>query len=337
MWELTAENAAAYLAQQGWVRGTAVRVEPLSGGVSNIVLRVIDGERLLVVKQSRPQLRTREAWFSDVERIHREIDVLQWLGDQLPLGSIPRLLHQDRERFVFAMEHAPLLARSWKEMLLAGLADPLIARAAGRLLGQIHQFTAHREPPSASLRDKTVFVQLRVDPFYRRILTAHPDLAPYVEPLIAEMARADDALCHGDYSPKNLLVHEGQVALVDHETGHIGEPCMDVGFFFSHLLLKTIFHFQRRCEYLEVVRQAWAGYSDALTAWPARAKWSACMGHLGVCLIARVDGTSPVDYLRRAEQQQCARELGRALLVDSPADWDQLEQQLIGLGVRHGL
>lgn len=89
-----------------------VRVRELSGGVSNMVLLV---ERLdrpgedLVLKQARAKLRTRHDWFSDVERIWREADVLKVCtrllasnspgrptSDALP-ACTPRILFEDRD------------------------------------------------------------------------------------------------------------------------------------------------------------------------------------------------------------------------------------------------
>src|SRR5258707_863245 len=83
-------------------------------------------------------------------------------------------------------------------------------------------------------------LELRVDPFYQRVRERCPDVAACVDPLIDDLLAAREALCHGDYSPKNLLVHAAGLTLVDYETGHLGEPAMDLGFFFSHLLLKAL-------------------------------------------------------------------------------------------------
>src|SRR5437868_4012883 len=54
MVELTPDNATGYLRERGWIGPGPVRIEPLGGGVSNVVLRVETPERLFVVKQSRP-------------------------------------------------------------------------------------------------------------------------------------------------------------------------------------------------------------------------------------------------------------------------------------------
>jgi 5-methylthioribose kinase len=323
MWELTAENAPDYLRQHGWLAEGPCRVEHLGGGVSNLVLRVEQAGRRFVLKQSRPQLRTREAWYSDIERVYREQEVMELLGPLLPPGTIPRVLFADRERFLFAMEHAPAGARVWKELLLAGELERATAELAGRVLGLIHETTAGRPDLAEKLADRAVFVQLRVDPFYRKIQVRHPDLAGVIEPLVAELLRRREAMCHGDYSPKNLLVSPGGLMLVDHETAHLGEPAMDLGFFFSHLLLKGV----KRGDPAwcgELVRWAWRGYESELRYRPASEALARGMGHLGVCLLARIDGTSPVDYLPEEPKRQAVRRLGRWLLLERPAGWDEV-------------
>jgi 5-methylthioribose kinase len=90
---------------------------------------------------------------------------------------------------------------------------------------------------------------------------------------------------------------------------------MDVGFFFSHLLLKAVRSPRWREPMFAVVRAA-------LTSYGHSAITRRGLGHLGVCLLARVDGTSPVDYLPLESQKDAVRRLGRKILLDSPSDWE---------------
>jgi hypothetical protein len=55
---------------------------------SNLVLRIITPGRKFILKQSRAQLRTREAWFSDLDRVFREQEVMQFLRSLLPEAGI---------------------------------------------------------------------------------------------------------------------------------------------------------------------------------------------------------------------------------------------------------
>ena len=323
MFLLTSENAEGWLRQHGWVGSGPVQVRELAEGVSNVVLRVETPERKFVVKQSRPQLRTREAWFSNLDRIWREYDVMRLLQPLLPAGTVPELLYRCDEDYAFAMSHAPEPFRNWRSVLLSGEVDPSLGEQAGRLLGTIHEATGSRPELIEPFRDRTVFEQLRVEPFYLKIQERLPEIAERVQPLIERMRTLRLGLCHGDFSPKNLLLHEGRFILVDYETGHWGDCTMDIGFFLSHLLLKAIYRSDQRESILELTRAFWRGYEATVRWQPVAELQREGIGHLAVCLLARVDGTSPVPYLADAKQKEIARRLGREILTKCPASWDE--------------
>jgi 5-methylthioribose kinase len=324
MLELTADNAVDYLRGAGFLGPQPARVELLSGGVSNAVFRIEAGTDRYVLKQSRAQLRTRADWFSDLERVYREQEVMQALAGLLPPGIVPEVLFSDRGNFAFVMSHAPRAARIWKTSLLAGEVDLAVGELAGRVLGRIHEASAADREMIERFSDRTVFVQLRVDPFYRRIQERHPDLAPAVEELIQQLLSRRDALCHGDFSPKNILTHRAGFTLVDYETAHAGDPTMDLGFFLSHLLLKAVHRHAERQRYFELTRTFWRGYQGEVSFAHSDELQSRGIGHLGICLLARIDGTSPVDYLRGEEQREEVRRLGRALLLSRPGSWEEV-------------
>jgi 5-methylthioribose kinase len=299
-------------------------VEALGWGVSNIVLRVETPSEAFVLKQSRPQLRTHDAWFSDLDRVYREQEVMELLYPLLPDLTVPRVLHSDRANYAFAMSHAPAGSRVWKESLLAGEVDLAIGERAGTVLGRMHETTAGNPMARDRFHDHTVFVQLRVDPFYYRVQERRPEVAQAVAPLVEQLLSVKEALCHGDYSPKNILTHEHGFTLVDYETAHYGDPTMDLGFFLSHLVLKAVKHHHRRADYFELTRAFWRGYNAEVRFRSPGELQGRGIGHLAVCLLARIDGTSPVDYLPEEPKREAVRRLGRRLLRERPADWEEL-------------
>ena len=241
MIELTPDNVLDYLRRSGRIGPGPARVVPLGGGVSNAVFRVETPERLFVLKQSRPQLRTRDAWFSDLDRVYREQEVMQLLHAAAARADRPR--SPVRRPAELRLRHEPCAARvarsgrnrSWPARSIWGWAS-----TPARILGRMHEATAADRAAVEPFRDHTVFVQLRVDPFYRRIQERRPEVAHAVTPLIEQLLSVKEALCHGDYSPKNILTHCQGFTLVDYETAHLGDPTMDLGFFLSHLLLKAL-------------------------------------------------------------------------------------------------
>jgi aminoglycoside phosphotransferase (APT) family kinase protein len=326
MFEVTADNALDYLRRQGWLGAGPAQVEVLSGGVSNFVFRVTTPERRFVVKQSRPQLRTRDLWLSDLDRIWREQEVMQALHPHLP-DVVPEVLFVDRPNYLYAMSHAPLEARVWKAELLAGQIDLAFGARVGSVLGRIHQLSAERRAEFAAFRDHHVYVQLRVDPFYVRVQERRPEVAAAIAPIIHDMLTIKEALCHGDYTPKNILAHGGGFTLVDYETAHRGDPTMDLGLFLTHLTLKAVRDRERRGDFIELMRAFWRAYRDEVTFQSHGDLEKRGVKHLGVCLLARIDGTSPVDYLSE-EARDVVRRLARVILLDNIMRWEDVWRQL---------
>jgi 5-methylthioribose kinase len=322
MLELSEHNLLDYLRQRRWIGAESARATTLSGGVSNVVFRVETPGRDFVVKQSRPRLRTRAAWFSDLERVYREQQVIETLHPLLPENA-PEILFTDRDNYAFAMSAAPADAQVWKALLLAGHVDLGLGTRTGSLLGTMHQATAERPALVEPFRDHTAFVQLRVDPFYRRVQERRPEVATPVERLIEQMLTIREGLCHGDYTPKNLLIHGSTLTLVDYETAHWGDPTMDLGLGLCHFLLKAIHRWDRRQDYFDLTRAFWRGYSVAVSFRPLAELERRGIAHGGACLLARVDGTSPVDYLTEPARM-VVRRLGTRILLEQPAAWEEV-------------
>lgn len=336
---LDATNTLEYLHATGRLPAdVSARVEALAWGVSNVVLRVMpNGRDDFVLKQSRAQLRTADPWFSRLDRIWREMGVMRVLAERLPAGVVPHVLFEDREQYLFGMEAAPADHTVWKQLLLQGQPSAQIAAKLGEYLAEIHRTTAFDDELAEAWGDTEVFVQLRVDPFYRRVAAAHPEVQPAIFAMIDEMFATRICLVHADFSPKNVLVHRGGITLVDFETGHYGDPAFDLGFFLSHLLLKTVLHAGRFDEYAALTESFWTRYHAGLEPLAGRRQFAPrelerrTLAHLAGCMWARIDGTSKVDYLPDPAAQEAVRRFCRSLLLDPPATWstvlDRLRQE----------
>ena len=284
------------------------------------------GERF-VLKQAREKLRVQEEWRCPVERIWREVEVLRLCGELLSAQSaephtrkteevayeatVPLVLWEDRANLFYAMTAAPEGQRTWKELLLSGETSEQVAGACGRLLGTLHAGSWNNVDIAGRLDDRAYFEKLRLDPYYRHVARVHPTLAPHIQRLIDSVWQNRLCLVHGDYSPKNLLVWPGSVMLIDFEVGHYGDPAFDLGFFLTHLVLKSVWAGARQDEYLKLAMIFWDAYRERLAPAIEFAELAALeqrtMMNLAGCLLARVDGKSPVDYLSRKQQSHVRR------------------------------
>jgi 5-methylthioribose kinase len=332
-----------YLQTRGLLaRGETCRVEALSGGVSNVVLRIEpEGRPAFVVKQSRERLQTKAPWFSRLDRIFRETAVMVTVRPLLPDGAIPRILDEDRENYAYAMQAVDASHVVWKRELLAGQIRNEIAVRLAEYLSTIHGQTAGVPAIADQFADWEIFEQLRVDPFYRYVARQHPELSPRISGLIDEMSLNRVCLVHADFSPKNVLVVDQsstapgsevtatssqlEVTLIDFETGHYGDPAFDLGFFLSHLVLKGARSGADLGGYLRLVDVFWARYQQGIGPFAEMAGLEPrelerrSVAHLAACALSRIDGTSPVDYLTDPADRQAVREFGGLILRQSVA------------------
>ncbi len=305
---LNADNVASYLRSRGVCDlDASVEAASLPGGVSNAVLAICCAGNEYVLKQALPRLQVEDEWVSDVERIEREVDCQEFLGWLLGSDVIPAVVFRDRENHTYMMRRAPRAQGNWKGLLLAGDASPEPARRAGEILGTVHAQTAGDPGCQQRFGGKRFFVQLRLDPYYGKLTAEYPSLQPTLQKLSQELLEGERCFVHGDYSPKNMLVRKNLLTLVDFEVGHYGNPVFDLGFFLTHLFLKTLKHRARFLAYQGLIRVFWNTYASILDRLNAQELERAFLPHLGAIMLARVDGKSKVDYLNEGEKEWVRR------------------------------
>jgi 5-methylthioribose kinase len=235
------------------------------------------------------------------------------------------MLFTDPENYLYAMSAAPAEHVVWKHELLAGTARSDVARACGTLLGTLHARSWHDAALARQLDDRQFYFDLRLDPYYRQIAAVHEGLAGDIERLIDSVCRERHCLVHGDFSPKNLLVHNDRMLLIDFEVGHYGDPAFDLGFFLSHLVLKAGYHAPRDGPFFDLIDEFWSGYCAEMTSVVSRDKLEALVGrgilNFAGCALARLDGKSRIDYLDDRAKRDAVRELCRTVFASNPTQW----------------
>lgn len=214
---------------------------------------------------------------------------------------------------------------------MSGQANAHIAGRLGTILATIHAEAPHHPQLRGTLADTTLFDELRVDPYYRTIARAHSAVAAQIDALIAAMdvPVRERTLVLGDFSPKNILVHSEGLILLDFECAHAGDATFDLGFFLSHLMLKTI-HLGKTAagleqRFLDLTLAFWASYLERIAGGPWRPEnlVPRTIEHAAACLLAHVDGKSPVEYLDPAGQV-LTRRLALDALEVQPRTWDEM-------------
>jgi aminoglycoside phosphotransferase (APT) family kinase protein len=289
------------LRRNGHVRDPQARLVPIDGGVSSEIYLVEDGARKFVVKRALAKLKVKDDWFADVGRNRSERDYMECVGRMMP-GAVPQLLFSSEDEGYFGMEFLGEDFVNWKRALLGGEFSTIHAGLAGRILGEIHRRTAGDEGLRKQFDTTQNFHQLRVEPYLLTTGARHPVLRSLFDAETLRIEATREALVHGDFSPKNILIRGDRMVLLDCEVAWYGDPVFDVAFFLNHLFLKSLHHAPLNSGADEMIDAFWKAYAKERTADEALAIEKRLVPLLLMLLLARVDGKSPVEYLAEPKQ-----------------------------------
>jgi aminoglycoside phosphotransferase (APT) family kinase protein len=290
---------------------------PLAGGVSSDLWRADLPSGPVCVKSALAQLRVAREWLAPTSRNRVEYDWLRFARPLAP-GQVPRVLGYDERAGMFAMEYLPPDRYPvWKTLLLAGQVDADAARDVGALIGTLHAASALDAAAAARFATDDNFDALRVTPYLRVTAQVHPDLGERLDEIAAVTAGTRLAVVHGDVSPKNILLGPDGPVLLDAECAWYGDPAFDVAFCVNHLLLKSV-KVPSAAAALRAAAHALAAAHAAHVHWEPAARLDGRVAALTPALaLARVDGSSPVEYLTEP-QRATVRAAARRLLLEPP-------------------
>jgi aminoglycoside phosphotransferase (APT) family kinase protein len=307
-----------FLRTSGLVQDVATaRLTPLTGGVSSDIW-LVEAERTFCVKRALPQLRVEAEWFVAVERSLYEAAWLKAVADFLP-QAVPQLLAADSDAGIFAMAYLdPARHSLWKADLLAGHIDPGAAAEVGRRLGQIHASFARDPLGPQRFATDGIFRAIRIEPYLLATAEAHPDLAPVLRGLAERTMQTARTVVHGDISPKNIMIGPDGPVFLDAECAWYGDPAFDLAFCLNHLLLKTVAVPSVGGPLLAAFGRLAESYLRHVDWEPPAEVEARAASLLPGLLLARIDGKSPVEYIRDDEDKDRVRRIARGLLSDLP-------------------
>ncbi|HEU0303796.1 MAG TPA: aminoglycoside phosphotransferase family protein [Gaiellaceae bacterium] len=313
---LSATDVGEYLASRGvFATANGLEVEELAGGVSSAVFLAEGDGRRVVVKRALERFRVADEWLVPRDRLLAEADALKLMAAVAP-ASVPPVLDVDPETFTMVMAAAPASWRPWKSLLLLGEPDVAIATRLGQLLAVLHS-------ADADIGSAESFDAQRIDPYFRTVQRRHPALADRVGSYVERLVATRKCLVHGDFSPKNVLVGDAGLWVIDWEVVHRGDAVFDLAFMLNHLLLKTTHRPGARTGY-EACGHAF------LSAYGPVQDLPYVLGLVGCLMLARVDGKSPAEYLTERERER-ARATGISMLAEPPASlaeaWVRVDEE----------
>lgn len=139
---------------------------------------------------------------------------------------------------------------------------------------------------------------MRLEPYYAYTASQVAAAEPFLTQLIADTRKRIQALVHGDYSPKNVLLHNEKLYILDYEVIHFGDPAFDIGFSMTHFLSKAHYRAIQRQTFIQMAQTYWQTYADTIAArFVSQSLEIYGVRHTLACMLARVAERSPLEYL----------------------------------------
>ena len=152
---------------------------------------------------------------------------------------------------------------------------------------------------------------------------------PFSTALAQETLHHKNSLVHGDFSPKNTLIYQGRLILLDYEVVHFGDPAFDVGFALAHFLSKAHHLPNERSRLASAAELFWQVYREEIEHldWAGALEPRVVRHTLG-CLLARVAGKSPLEYLTPEEMTR-QQDVVLALMAEPPRNVPNLIDEFL--------
>ena len=297
-------------------RDESVTVSALSGGVSNKTLLVSRPKnRAFVIKQALSRLRVKKLWECDPARLQIEALALQWMSQHITSCKAPEYIFFDAQNHILVMEAITSPFANLKTQLLSGQPDKSIILKAAVVLAEIHNEGIHGR--EYGFENKSFFKTLRIEPYYLNTTSEIPSTNSFYKNLIDQTLDINHTLTHGDFSPKNMLIKDRDIILLDYEVMHFGDPAFDIGFFLTHLLSKANFLPSHRDSFIDASSFFWENYLSKVPYFQENENELRAVNHTLGCLLARIAGRSPLEYLDdHARQRQ--REVSLKMIIKKP-------------------
>lgn len=331
--ENTDELHSYFLEHQFVKEGELFQSELLTGGVSNRTVLVDLASESFVVKQGLAKLRVDVDWFSDPERIQNEAQGMIFLNKILGVGQVPEFIYLDKEQNILIMKAIAQPHHNFKELLLEGEDQSAFILKMADLLASIHRNSWGDKKLRQQFKDQTYFKQLRSDPFFHYVVGEFPSIENWFQENIFQYQDIKNSLVHGDFSPKNILVKNNSLILLDHEVIHFGDFSFDYGFAMAHLFLKgCTLNSKHALAYADIFHQkyrlAMSGLIDQKDIERAQYLFLAC-------LFARVAGKSKTDYLG-SEKEIMLKELLLKWFISKKRIGQDSHKQLMNEVLKNG-
>ncbi len=307
---ITKENLLKILIRNNIIsENESISFEENISGISSKIFLINRKHERIVLKQSLKKFRIDKKINISIKRNLYEQDFINLANTFLEPGIIPKIIMSDRKNCFFIMTSASKNSVPWKELLLKGEVNFKIAKKVGAILANIHNNTAYNAELQKRFKDNSVFIIGRITTGYLEVARQFLSVKDLILKIANRCLNTKRALVTADITPKNILVDNDNIMMIDHEGAHYGDPSFDLGIFIAHILLKSVYNIKIKKKYYKLIKIFWKSYLKGITVWDSSQMEKNVIENTIVMISARLFGKLPVEYLTGQEKEVLKRNI----------------------------
>ncbi len=280
----------------------------LRGGVSSEVYKIVTKDYIYCIKRSLKKLLVKKKWLADQSRIYYEF---LWLNHcrEILKKNIPKTYDFNKKNKYIIMEYFDdKKFKTLKELYFKKNINLNTIKTISNHLYKIHSQSSNIKTKNIFKKNNRNFYDLRLDPYFNEVARVYPKLINNVKQINNDYKRNAITLVHGDFSPKNILVSKNRIIYLDAECCNYGDPVFDLVFFSNHLLIKSIYLKENQKKFLRAFKSFYYFYLKNLNEKDKENYLKRILNMTPIMLLARVDGKSPVEYIKSKKLKNILRE-----------------------------
>ena len=291
-----------------------VKYKKLEGGVSSEVYYVKTNKNEYCIKRSLKKLLVKKDWIANTNRIKFEY---YWLNHcrNILNKNIPKTYEFNNKKKYIVMEYLNNSKyKTLKELYFKKIINLNTIRLISKHLYKIHSKSKNYKTKILFKGNRNNFNDLRLDPYFNEVGRVYPKYKKYIKDLNKNYLINSSTLVHGDFSPKNILIGKNKIVYLDAECCNFGDPIFDLVFFSNHLLLKSIFIKDKSKEFIKSYIIFYKEYLKNLNAEKSKLYIDRIIKMTPIMMLARIDGKSPVEYIKSKKIKNSIRNKSFLLL-----------------------
>ena len=296
----------------------------LKGGVSSEVYKVVTKKNIYCIKRSLKKLLVQKEWIVDQNRIYYEY---LWLVHckKILKQNVPVIYDFNKEENYIIMEYLDNTKyKTLKELYFEKKINFSTIKSISKHLYKIHSLSNDVKTMKIFRRNNQNFFDLRLDPYFNEVARVFPELNDKVKQINKSYRENSSTLVHGDFSPKNILIGKNRILYLDAECCNYGDPVFDLVFFSNHLLIKSMYFESKKKEFLEAFKIFYNHYLKNFNKKNKINYLKRIIDMIPIMLLARVDGKSPVEYIKSKKLKNSIREKSFKMIKNKLLDLDDI-------------